>query len=249
MNVSSTPLIRFGLFELDTRSGELRRQGSKINLQQQPFQALVLLLARPGEVVTREELARSLWPENTFNNFDRSLSKAINKLRVALRDNCGKPRYIETLPHQGYRFIAPLTAPPAAVSIASLTPASPGPRLAGSNGNSLQSAPASPGPAKPNPAPYSDPPRYAPAQAVPEPPSSERHWKIMILVACAALAFTAVILIVSSSSENGYLSHTRLGQWMRHIAPESHASSQSFLTERPSITGITMLPEISNAQA
>src|SRR5713226_9684457 len=108
MRVSSPHLIRFGLFEVDTRSGELRRQGSKVSLQEQPFQALVLLLERPGEVVTREELRKKLWPENTFVDFERGLNKAINKLRAALRDDAEKPRFIETLPQHGYRFIASL---------------------------------------------------------------------------------------------------------------------------------------------
>src|SRR5205823_1826338 len=91
MRVSSPHLIRFGLFEVDTRSGELRRQGSKVNLQEQPFQALVLLLERRGEVVTREELNKRLWPEDTFVDFERGLNKAINKLRAALRDDPEKP--------------------------------------------------------------------------------------------------------------------------------------------------------------
>jgi TolB-like protein/Flp pilus assembly protein TadD len=107
--VSLAPhLIRFGPFEVDTRSGELRRQGSRIDLQEQPFQALVLLLERPGEVVTRDELSRKLWPENTFVDFERGLNKAINKLRAALRDDPEKPSFVETLPHHGYRFIAPV---------------------------------------------------------------------------------------------------------------------------------------------
>src|SRR5712692_2755925 len=108
MRVSSPHLIRFGLFEVDTRSDELRRQGSKVSLQEQPFHALVLLLERPGEVVTREELSKKLWPENTFVDFERGLNKAINKLRAALRDDAEKPRFIETLPQHGYRFIASL---------------------------------------------------------------------------------------------------------------------------------------------
>ena len=108
MSVSSPQLIRFGFFEVDTQSGELRRQGSKVNLQEQPFRALVLLLERPGEVVTREELNKRLWPENTFVDFERGLNKAINKLRTALRDNAEKPCFIETLPQHGYRFIAPV---------------------------------------------------------------------------------------------------------------------------------------------
>jgi TolB-like protein len=108
MSATSPQLIRFGFFEVDTRSGELRRKGSKVNLQEQPFQALVLLLERPGEVVTREELNKRLWPANTFVDFERGLNKAINKLRAALGDNAEKPCYIETLPQRGYRFIAPV---------------------------------------------------------------------------------------------------------------------------------------------
>ena len=100
--------IRFGVFEVDTRSGELLRQGSKVKLQDQPFRALALLLELPGEVVTREEFRKRLWPENTFTDFDRGLNKAINRLRVALRDHAKKPRFIETLPQRGYRFIAPV---------------------------------------------------------------------------------------------------------------------------------------------
>jgi TolB-like protein/Flp pilus assembly protein TadD len=108
MNVSSPQLIRFGYFEVDTRSGELRRNGSKIDLQEQPFQVLVLLLERSGEVVSRDELSKQLWPSNTFVDFERGLNKAINKLRAALRDNAEKPCFIETLPQRGYRFIAPV---------------------------------------------------------------------------------------------------------------------------------------------
>jgi len=108
MGVNGPPPIRFGVFELHIRSGELLRKGSKINLQDQPFQALVLLLEHPGELVTREELRKNLWPQNTFVDFERGLNKAINKLRAALRDKADKPQYIETLPQRGYRFIAPI---------------------------------------------------------------------------------------------------------------------------------------------
>ena len=99
-------LIRFGPFQADTRSGELHRQGAKVALQDQPFQVLVLLLERPGEIVTREELTQKLWPQNTFVDFERGLNKAVNKLREALRDHAEKPLYIETLHQRGYRFIA-----------------------------------------------------------------------------------------------------------------------------------------------
>jgi cholera toxin transcriptional activator len=112
MRPTSPPRIRFGPFEVDTQSGELRRNGSKVDLQDQPFQALVLLLESSGEAVTREELCKKLWPLETFVDFERGLNKAINKLRAALRDDAEKPRYIETLPQRGYRFIAPVQTVP-----------------------------------------------------------------------------------------------------------------------------------------
>ncbi len=100
--------IRFGIFEVDLQAGELRKQGFKIKLQEQPFQVLVMLLERPGEVVTREELQTKLWPANTFVDFEPGLNRAINKLREALGDDADSPRFIETLPRRGYRFVAPV---------------------------------------------------------------------------------------------------------------------------------------------
>jgi TolB-like protein len=99
---------RFGAFELDLRSGELRKKGVRIRLQEQPFEVLTVLLQRPGEVVTREELRSAIWPADTFVDFDNSLNTAINKLREALGDSADSPRFIETLPRRGYRFIAPV---------------------------------------------------------------------------------------------------------------------------------------------
>ena len=105
---SSAEVIRFHAFEVDTVTGELRKHGLRIKLQEQPFQVLCLLLARPGELVTREELRKMLWPADTFVDFEHGLNKTINKLREALSDDRETPRYIETLPRRGYRFIAPL---------------------------------------------------------------------------------------------------------------------------------------------
>jgi TolB-like protein/DNA-binding winged helix-turn-helix (wHTH) protein/Tfp pilus assembly protein PilF len=100
--------VRFGVFEADLRSGELRKHGLRIKLQEQPFQILAMLLERPGEVVTREELRLKLWPGDTFVDFDHGLNNAINRLREALNDSADAPRFIETLPRRGYRFIAPV---------------------------------------------------------------------------------------------------------------------------------------------
>jgi TolB-like protein/DNA-binding winged helix-turn-helix (wHTH) protein/Flp pilus assembly protein TadD len=97
--------IRFDAFEVDLRSAELRKYGLKVKLHQQPFQILTMLLERPGEVVTREELQRRLWPSDTFVDFDVGLNSAVKKLREALHDSAETPRFIETLPRRGYRFI------------------------------------------------------------------------------------------------------------------------------------------------
>src|SRR5713101_6986499 len=110
LEVRSRSILRFGAFEVDVRSGELRKQGVRIKLQEQPFHVLTVLLQRPGEVVTREELRNQNWPADTFVDFDNSLNTAINKLREALGDSADNPRFIETLPRRGYRFIAPVTA-------------------------------------------------------------------------------------------------------------------------------------------
>jgi DNA-binding winged helix-turn-helix (wHTH) protein len=104
--IASRWVAQFGPFEADLRAGQLRKNGRKVKLQDQPFQILVCLLERAGEVVTREELRQNLWPADTFTDFDHGLNNAINRLREALCDSADKPRYIETLPRRGYRFIA-----------------------------------------------------------------------------------------------------------------------------------------------
>jgi Tol biopolymer transport system component/DNA-binding winged helix-turn-helix (wHTH) protein len=100
--------VRFDIFELDLRAGELLKDGRKIRLQEQPFRVLLLLLQRAGEVVTRDELRQELWPADTFVDFDHGLNSAVARLREALRDSADKPRFIETVAKRGYRFIAPL---------------------------------------------------------------------------------------------------------------------------------------------
>src|SRR5256885_1588456 len=110
------------------RSGELRRQGHRLKLQEKPFQVLAALLTRPGELVTREKLRQSLWPADTFVDFEHGLNTAVNKVREALRDSANNPRFIETLPRRGYRFIGPInnfgkteTALPAQTEMSSAT--------------------------------------------------------------------------------------------------------------------------------
>ena len=103
--------IRFGAFDVNPRSGELRKAGSRISLQDQPFKVLLALLERPGEVVSRDELRGRIWPEESFGDFDHAVSVAVAKLRAALGDSAEIPRYIETLHRRGYRFIFPMSVP------------------------------------------------------------------------------------------------------------------------------------------
>src|ERR1700745_603736 len=102
--------LRFGVFELDPRAGELRKHGVRVRLQEQPFQVLATLLEHPGEVVTREELQKKLWPADTFVDFDHGLNKVINKIREALSDSAESPRFVETVARRGYRFVAEVKA-------------------------------------------------------------------------------------------------------------------------------------------
>ncbi len=106
-------LYRFGIFEADASLGELRRQGVRIKLNAQPFQVLCLLLDRPGELLTREEISRELWPDGTFVDFDHGVNSAVNRIREALGDTASNPRFVETLAKRGYRLIAPVERIPA----------------------------------------------------------------------------------------------------------------------------------------
>src|SRR2546430_3321781 len=106
LEARSSAILRFGVFEVDVRSGELRKQGVRIKLQEQPFHVLAVLLQRPGEVVTREQLRSENWSADTFVDFDNSVNTAINKLREALGDSADNPRFVETLPRRGYRLLA-----------------------------------------------------------------------------------------------------------------------------------------------
>jgi len=109
----------FGVFQADEAAGELRKHGVRIKLHAQPFQVLLMLLERPAEVVTREEMRQRLWGDDTFVDFDHGLNSAVNKLRDALNDSASRPRYIETVAGKGYRFIAPVSGTaPAAVAAA-----------------------------------------------------------------------------------------------------------------------------------
>src|SRR5215467_1238283 len=139
---------RFGPYLVDAPAGQLRKRGTKIRLAGQPFEILLMLLSRPGQVVTREEIQQRLWPQETFVDFENSLNKAINKLRQALSDSADEPLYIETLPRRGYRFVGSLHvselgapprhlpqpkhehAPRQTVSVPELAPVAPARRIA-----------------------------------------------------------------------------------------------------------------------
>jgi DNA-binding winged helix-turn-helix (wHTH) protein len=111
-------LLRFGVFEVDLAAGELRKNGARVRLQEQPFQVLTALLQNAGQVVTRDHLREKIWPADTFVDFDHSLNTAVNKIRESLGDSASSPRFVETLARRGYRFIASVdsVAAPAAIS-------------------------------------------------------------------------------------------------------------------------------------
>lgn len=109
-------VVRFGVFELNLLTGELRKSGVRLRLQEQPFRILALLLERPGDLVTRVELKSRIWPEAVFVDFERGLHRGVNKLRRALGDSADSPRFVETLARRGYRFMAPVEGRPTAVS-------------------------------------------------------------------------------------------------------------------------------------
>src|SRR5215469_9915983 len=100
--------VRFGTFEANLPGGELRKRGIRLKLHDQPFEVLAMLIARPGELITREEIQQQLWPSGTFVDFENGLNSAVNRLRDALGDSADAPKFIETVPRRGYRFIAPV---------------------------------------------------------------------------------------------------------------------------------------------
>jgi DNA-binding winged helix-turn-helix (wHTH) protein len=129
----SAQIVRFGVFEADLQTGELRKNGLRVPLQGQPFQVFAILLEHSGVLVTREELRHNVWPEDTFVDFDHALNTAITKIRLALGDEADNPRFVETLPRRGYRFIGPVESKTggrggiAVLSIGSIVPPEPTP--------------------------------------------------------------------------------------------------------------------------
>ena len=121
-SVRSPRAYRFGLFEVDLNNAQMTRKGVRLRLQEQPFRILSLLLQRPGQIITREDFRRELWPSGTFVDFDGSLNTALKRLRAALDDDPDNPRFIETVPRKGYRFIAPVEAVDAEISLPADSP-------------------------------------------------------------------------------------------------------------------------------
>jgi TolB-like protein/DNA-binding winged helix-turn-helix (wHTH) protein/tetratricopeptide (TPR) repeat protein len=162
-------MYRFGVFEADEHAGELRKQGRALKVRGRPFDILVALLKRPGAVVTREELRNHLWPADTFVDFDHGLNSAMNRLREALGDSAENPRFIETLPKKGYRFIAPVEMVVEAVAVGTMTAAAPA---------VVAAAP---------------PPAVPQTPLTPVAPSLSRASRIVLLLAGGALAVAVVV--------------------------------------------------------
>ena len=160
--------LRFGVFELDLRAGELRKHGLRVRLQEQPFQVLATLLLHPGEVVTREELQKKLWPADTFVDFDHGLNKTINKIREALGDSAESPRFVETVARRGYRFLAE-------VKVADVAPAR-------APEHATQPLPGAETPELPDSADKPAPPKPTPLRAV---------WKLSVFAVLLVIASLA----------------------------------------------------------
>ncbi|HWY07794.1 MAG TPA: tetratricopeptide repeat protein [Candidatus Acidoferrales bacterium] len=160
--------LRFGVFELDLRAGELRKHGLRVRLQEQPFQVLAALLEHPGEVVTRDELQKRLWPADTFVDFDHGLNKTINKIREALGDSAESPRFVETVARRGYRFLAEVKSVEAAPVRGSAPPTQPHP-----NTETRE---------RPDPAGKSATPQYVPPSLA---------WKLSVLAVLLVMASLA----------------------------------------------------------
>src|SRR5580692_3040447 len=108
MGKGTATRYRFGVFEVDSSTGELRRKGVRVKLHAQPCQVLFMLLERPGEMLTRQEICQELWPDGTFVDYEHGVNSAVNRLREALGDQANNPKFIETLARRGYRFLAPV---------------------------------------------------------------------------------------------------------------------------------------------
>jgi TolB-like protein/DNA-binding winged helix-turn-helix (wHTH) protein/cytochrome c-type biogenesis protein CcmH/NrfG len=205
-------VVHFGVFEADLRSGELRKHGLKVKIQEQPFRVLAMLLERPGHIVAREELRKKLWPAETFVDFEHGLNAAINKLREALGDSADNPRFVETLPRRGYRFIAPVEArhalapssetgevgiesPPGLGRGESVVPgsaASPGMTPRSERAEALVEA--GPAPVSP-PAPVAAVSDRRKETAVREQRHKVRHWTLSLGVGALALAGVVALLV------------------------------------------------------
>ena len=199
-----TRAARFSVFEVDLRAGELRRNGIKVKLQNQPFQILSMLLERPGEIITRDEMRARLWPAETFVDFDHGLNSAIRRLRDALGDSAENPTFVETLGGRGYRFIFPVE------------------RHTGGDNN----VSSNPGLAVIVPISTSEAsePVLPPARPV------QRAWKLTAAIAVVAVA--TIASLASLSDENSYLSRTRLGLLVRGVALGRPVTRQPAVTER-----------------
>jgi DNA-binding winged helix-turn-helix (wHTH) protein/Tol biopolymer transport system component len=192
--------IRFGPFEIDSRTGELRKHGIKVRLGQQTFQILLMLLENPGEVVLREEIRLKLWPNDTVVEFDHSINAAIQKLREALGDAAGNPRYIETLPRRGYRFVGTVDRAP-------VSPA--GERV----------APAVPQASESVPAPSAEAPLIeAPSPEIPA--EAIRAWRSWLAVALAATLFFALIALAIPRSKEA---PAPVANWTFSLGPVGEA--------------------------
>jgi TolB-like protein/DNA-binding winged helix-turn-helix (wHTH) protein/Tfp pilus assembly protein PilF len=189
---SVTRILHFGIFEVDLKACELRKHGLRLKLPEQPFQVLVVLLEKPGEIVTREELRNRLWPEDTFVDFDHGLNNAVMRLREVLGDASENPRFVETIPRRGYRFIAPVVGAAFPVSSATGAEVDAGPVLV-----------------PPVASPSVEPAAFKPPS---EAATIQRKWSASRWVIAAAAVLVAAALFVAAFIRYGRVDANRTSQ-------------------------------------
>ena len=217
--VNSSQRVRTGLFEVDLREGELYKESLRVPLQEQPFRVLALLLEHAGEVVTREEMQTKLWPADTYVGFDEGINTAIRKLRLAFGDSSHNPRFIETLPRKGYRFIAPVSEP----AIRETAPA---------------------GPPKPGPSSSNSPEKAGPSGAV----SSESFWKIGTAAAVLVLLIGTGVYLLHRRATSNSVAPRRMMLAILPFQNLSNDSSQEYFSDGLTEETITDLGQLSPEQ-
>lgn len=215
-------VFRFGAFEVNEATGELRKQGIRVKLHSQPFQILVMLLERPAELVTREEMRQRLWDEDTFVDFDHGLNTAVNKLREALGDLASQPRHVETVSGKGYRFIAPVTLAGPVAKVSEAPVAAAGDAVAAANNTPASSV-----------GPFGDGPETSRRTLLAAPHELPHAPRILV---------RTLLLLIQAMYLAFYLAALANLSEISDIFADAHLPSPSTLTALLVVTAVVLIP-------